>query len=261
MTAREIIEAEDPKSAMQGRWGNPDLGAVTSAFTRLRLPLTIAKPVNAKGDIVCDEFRSLVDLPEGRNVRLSVCLTVWRGYINAHSHSLIVSKGYDRQWVSILRENSSKVRQLVHWLEYAVNFILPKLHGMPPKEAKRQADALRNREAARIMAEAEDPKSALRAASARVKYRVVAMDCSWGLAEDGKVLWFRKDPHPLQPDDDYLGIYPHVVKFDLAEYLKYWGDIPSVIDISDVGFWDKYGNYDPADEHYRQDIKSGSIAR
>lgn len=107
--------------------------------------------------------------------------------------------------------------------------------------------------------EAEDPKRALRAASDRVKYHVVAQEATWGIDEEGNVLYYQPDPDAFP--SDYQGIYPDVVKFDVAEHLKYWGDIPSGIDISDIGFWLKDGTYDGPDMQYRQDIKGGGIAR
>lgn len=47
------------------------------------------------------------------------------------------------------------------------------------------------------------------------------------------------------------------VKFDIAEFKKYYGYVNRHIDILDVGCWTKNGMYVPADQDFRFSVKSG----
>ena len=51
---------------------------------------------------------------------------------------------------------------------------------------------------------------------------------------------------------------PDIVKFDLPEYCSFWGRVPEklsgTVDILNLGFWTKSGEYFHPDEDFREDI-------
>lgn len=49
-----------------------------------------------------------------------------------------------------------------------------------------------------------------------------------------------------------------IVKFDTKEFKKYYGYLNKNIDILDIGFWINSGLYSPADEFFRNEVKTGS---
>ena len=64
-----------------------------------------------------------------------------------------------------------------------------------------------------------------------------------------------KDYTPSIDGDDYNMIG----RIDLVEYSEYWGlevEDGMYIDILDIGSWDWGGNYSPAEDEYREELKA-----
>ena len=111
----------------------------------------------------------------------------------------------------------------------------------------------------RALGEAEDPKKMFRELPRR--HDIAAFSGDWVTDRQGNVQAFTPDYSIGGKDDAEIAHYESIVKFDLDEYRAYWGDVPDGIDISDIGYWTEDGTYHKADEQYRQDIKTGGIAR
>ncbi len=109
-------------------------------------------------------------------------------------------------------------------------------------------------------AEAEDPKRMFRDRPRR--HDIAAFSGSWVTDRDGNVVSFTPE-RSVNDDVEARAIehYERITKFDFKEYMDYWGDLPRGLDISDVSYWLDDGTYHKADEQYRQDIKTGGIAR
>lgn len=112
-----------------------------------------------------------------------------------------------------------------------------------------------------ICQETEDPRRAFQQLPR--KHTIWTFSGQWTTDGQGNVTYWQPehDPSP-DPEERRFNLWAgSLVRFDLEEYRRYWGDVPEGIDISDIGSWNGKGKYFPADEQYRQDIKSGSIAR
>lgn len=65
--------------------------------------------------------------------------------------------------------------------------------------------------------------------------------------------------NPDDPDAQALG---NIEKFDLPEWKAYWrweGEVPGGFDILDLGFWMKDGTYEPAEEMWREEIRQRGL--
>jgi hypothetical protein len=119
----------------------------------------------------------------------------------------------------------------------------------------------------RARQEAEDPKKLFRELPRR--HDIAAFSGDWVTDREGNVLAFTpdysaSDDDPNEPDTQLeldIARYERIKKFDFDEYRAYWGDVPGTIDISDIGYWNEDGTYCKANAQYRQDIKTGGIAR
>ena len=118
-----------------------------------------------------------------------------------------------------------------------------------------------------IIDEAIDPKRVLR--TLRPKIHTIHHDWArWTTDEHGRVLSYKRAvefPDYAQVDDEdrnMMSEFAQIWAFDLREIEKYWAEpAPEGIDISDIGYWTRDGQYHPPDERYRQDIKTGGIRR
>ena len=126
-----------------------------------------------------------------------------------------------------------------------------------PKLKAAQAEWLRRHN---ITTEAENPKKLFRELPRR--HDIAAFSGDWVTDREGNVVAFTPDynTHDDQEAKD-IAHYESIKKFDFDEYRAYWGDLPNGMDISDVAYWTDDGTYHKANEYYRQDIKTGGIAR
>lgn len=117
-----------------------------------------------------------------------------------------------------------------------------------------------------IIAEELDPKRILRSTRPLQKHTVYHDWARWEVSPKGMVISYTPavhlDAEADLDDRQMMREFSQIVAFDLDEIEKYWGSsAPEGIDISDIGYWTRDGQYHPAEETYRQDIKTGGIRR
>ncbi len=117
-----------------------------------------------------------------------------------------------------------------------------------------------------IIDEMVDPKRVLRSIHPPRGHTVYHDWAKWEVSPKGMVISYKPavqlDAEASLDDRQMMREFRQIVAFDLDEIEKYWGEpAPDGIDISDIGYWTKDGQYHPAEETYRQDIKTGGIRR
>jgi len=213
LNARQLIDAEDPRGAIRGRFkpASPSgQEAVAYTLRKLNLPFTHNEPADG-ARVRCDEYtfvtggrprqaRGHVSSDSGR---IGGYLTIWRqdGPDAGRPHGLGVNMSdLNGRWTPIASVQHNDVSKLLRVLEYAILIIVPKIDGLGHKQMERQGTAMSRKYFASILGGVNDSMEARLLADIMLAENIDSLEGSDAHGQFRPTPYRFHDQWPIKPE-------------------------------------------------------------